>query len=90
MNSATQVKTGHLRVMQYHTAAQRKATAKELARHDIIITTYGVILSGKQELFLSLFCGSNFSAVSYISLFCFRCLSTSKTGPLTSSPPHQA
>jgi len=45
------VKSGYLRVMVYHGAAARKATAREMARQDIIITTYGVILSEvKNEL----------------------------------------
>ena len=35
--------------MVYHGAAARKATAREMARQDIIITTYGVILSGRRR-----------------------------------------
>ena len=41
----TKVKSGRLKALVYHGAAARKATAREMARYDVIITTYGVILS---------------------------------------------
>ncbi|XP_023338911.1 transcription termination factor 2 isoform X2 [Eurytemora carolleeae] len=39
------VKSGILCVLVYHGAGARKSSAREMSRYDVIITTYGVILS---------------------------------------------
>jgi len=45
------VKSGTLKALVYHGAKARNATAREMSRYDVIITTYGVILSEvKNEL----------------------------------------
>jgi SNF2 family DNA or RNA helicase len=39
------VKSGRLSVLVYHGTKERKITKREMAQYDVIITTYGVILS---------------------------------------------
>jgi hypothetical protein len=39
------VKSGRLSVLVYHGNKERKITKREMAQYDVIITTYGIILS---------------------------------------------
>jgi transcription termination factor 2 len=41
----TKVKSGRLSVLVYHGTKERKVSKREMAQYDVIITTYGVILS---------------------------------------------
>jgi hypothetical protein len=53
------VKSGRLSVLVYHGNKERKITKREMAQYDVIITTYGIILSEVKRTILSFFSGTS-------------------------------